>query len=294
MPGGGTFNRCWAMLAITTLCALAAPSPAGAGTGVGQTFTPPNGDVNLTVLQSGSPGGQYAMPFAGVLTSWSYQAQAVVHPVKLKVARPQGNNPSTNDFTIVGEDGPRDPAASTLNSFPTRISVQPGDVLGLYMGAVGAFFYRGAASSYEVRYTTSDPAVGSTLTFSPGNSIQIDVSAVLEPDADNDGFGDETQDQCPGDASKHDECVPPETVIAKGPKDKTKKKTATFEFSSNESGSTFECSLDDGAFAPCSSPDTVKVKKGKHSFRVRATDPAGNVDGSPAADEWKVKKKKKK
>jgi hypothetical protein len=38
----------------------------------------------------------------------------------------------------------------------------------------------------------------------------------------------------------------------------------------------------------------VKVKKGRHTFSVRATDQDGNVDGSPATDNWKVKKKKKK
>jgi hypothetical protein len=44
----------------------------------------------------------------------------------------------------------------------------------------------------------------------------------------------------------------------------------------------------------CASPYTIKVKKGKHTFQVRAIDQAGNVDGTPATDDWKVKKKKKK
>jgi DNA-binding beta-propeller fold protein YncE len=86
---------------------------------------------------------------------------------------------------------------------------------------------------------------------------------------------------------------PPDTHITKGPKDKTKNKRATFEFTSTEPGSTFECSLDGKAFAPCASPDTLKVKKGKHRFDVRATDAAGNVDPTPASDAWKVKKKKR-
>ena len=29
------------------------------------------------------------------------------------------------------------------------------------------------------------------------------VSGVIEPDADNDGYGDETQDACPAEASLH-------------------------------------------------------------------------------------------
>jgi len=38
----------------------------------------------------------------------------------------------------------------------------------------------------------------------------------------------------------------------------------------------------------------VKVRKGKHTFEVRAKDAAGNVDASPATDAWKVKKKQTK
>jgi len=91
---------------------------------------------------------------------------------------------------------------------------------------------------------------------------------------------------------------PPETAIDQAPKDKlkAKKKTAkaTYEFSSDESGSSFECSLDGEAFAPCTSPLTEKVKKGKHTFEVRARDATGNVDQTPAEDSFKVKKKRRK
>jgi DNA-binding beta-propeller fold protein YncE len=86
---------------------------------------------------------------------------------------------------------------------------------------------------------------------------------------------------------------PPETQITGGPKNKTKKKRANFEFISTEPGSTFECGLDGKAFEPCASPDQVKVKKGKHTFQVRATDAAGNIDPTPASDAWKVRKKGK-
>ena len=62
----------------------------------------------------------------------------------------------------------------------------------------------------------------------------------------------------------------PDTSITKGPKKKTKKKKAKFEFSSTTPGATFECSVDGKPFEACSSPFKVKVKKGKHSFEVRA------------------------
>jgi hypothetical protein len=87
----------------------------------------------------------------------------------------------------------------------------------------------------------------------------------------------------------------PETTITKGPKDKTKKKTATFEFTGADARVIvgFECNLDNNlGFSPCTSPTNVKVGRGKHTFSVRATDQAGNV-GAPATDTWKVKKKRK-
>jgi hypothetical protein len=87
--------------------------------------------------------------------------------------------------------------------------------------------------------------------------------------------------------------APPETTITKGPKRKTKKKRATFEFSATEPA-TFQCLLDNKqTFKPCTSPTTVKVKKGKHTFAVFATDAAGNTDSTPASQSWKRKKKKK-
>ncbi len=86
----------------------------------------------------------------------------------------------------------------------------------------------------------------------------------------------------------------PETTITKGPKAKTKKKRVGFEFSSSEAGSSFECRLDGRQFQACHSPFQVRAKKGKHSLEVRAIDAAANVDATPAAWTWKVKRKKRK
>jgi hypothetical protein len=66
---------------------------------------------------------------------------------------------------------------------------------------------------------------------------------------------------------------------------------ATFFFISNEAGG-FECSLDGDGFTPCTSPFKTKVKKGKHTFEVRAIDEADNVDATPAEFAFKVKRKR--
>ena len=81
----------------------------------------------------------------------------------------------------------------------------------------------------------------------------------------------------------------PETTITKGPKNKTTKKRATFTFIASEAA-TFRCSVDGKPFASCASPFSVKVKRARHRFAVRAADTAGNLDATPATDSWKVKK----
>lgn len=124
------------------------------------------------------------------------------------------------------------------------------------------------------------------------------INADVEPDCDDDGFGDETQD--PDTSVCLPDTEPPDTTITRGPKDKVKTKQrrvkVSFEFASSEPGSSFECSLDDEPFEPCASPVTEKVKAKRrvksHRFLVRATDPAGNVDQTPAGDQFKVKRKR--
>ena len=87
----------------------------------------------------------------------------------------------------------------------------------------------------------------------------------------------------------------PNTTFTKTPKKKIKtrqkKVEVTFGFSSSEAGSSFECRLDDAEFAVCGSPNTFEVRKGKHTFAVRAVDAAGNADATPASFTFTVKKK---
>ena len=85
----------------------------------------------------------------------------------------------------------------------------------------------------------------------------------------------------------------PDTEITSGPKKKTSKKKAKFKFGSDDPAASFECSLDGASFKACSSPEKVKVDFGKHKFKVRAIDQAGNQDGSVAKYSWKRKPKHK-
>jgi hypothetical protein len=202
---------------------FAGPGTAGAATTLGETFVPPNSITETSIaLQSQSPGNGYTAPGPGVITSWSFQASfgAVPQGLKLKVGRPAGGT----EFTIVGESAPKNPTSNQLNTYTdVAIPVQPGDVIGLWPGSAifEAHFIQtvpGSAGFAAVTHA-GDLAPNDTDSFDGPFSYQVDVSAKLEPDADHDGFGDETQDQCATNASTQGACA-----AAPTPRKKCKKK----------------------------------------------------------------------
>src|SRR5207249_3108475 len=83
--------------------------------------------------------------------------------------------------------------------------------------------------------------------------------------------------------------TPPDTTLTATPPAVTNSPSASFTFAATEAGSTFQCALDGGGFAPCASPQTYSaLAGGNHTFQVRATDPAGNTDPTPASLTWTV------
>jgi hypothetical protein len=85
--------------------------------------------------------------------------------------------------------------------------------------------------------------------------------------------------------------VPPQTAIASAPPAASTSASATFGFTSSESGSTFVCSINSSGFTPCSSPHTYTgLGDGPYTFRVEALDAAGNADPTAAAYSWKISK----
>ena len=294
-----------------TAIALVVPASAGAATTIGQAapLDATLRDCGVTSLRV-QHNPAYTIPSAGVLTAWSTTGNGISHRLELKVVR--GNPPASQNWLVTGTSSIESFTEATVHTFATRIPVVAGDEVALYVpdAAAGTPCAFGTASALDSFFYGStdiaDPAVGtSAMTSAEDFSYRLNVAARLEPDADGDGYGDETQDGCPTSSATHGSCplppdkTPPQTTLTDAPtKVKLKKgrrsTMVSFAFISSEAGSTFTCKLDDKPTVACASPLTAKVRKGPHVFTVAAKDKAGNVDATPARAEFVVKKHKKK
>jgi peptidoglycan/xylan/chitin deacetylase (PgdA/CDA1 family) len=149
--------------------------------------------------------------------------------------------------------------------------------------------------------------VGAEVTYdSVSNKATLDPSADLDPGAKyaatvrggSDGVKDLTGNPMRNDsrwsfttaaAPPPPDTTPPDTTIESGPSGTVSEASASFAFSSSEPNSTFECALDAAAFSSCTSPAAYTgLTDGSHTFSVRATDAAGNVDLTPASRTWTI------
>ena len=90
---------------------------------------------------------------------------------------------------------------------------------------------------------------------------------------------------------------PPNTVFHVKPPKVTKSRTASFHWGANER-SRFRCKLDRRPWRKCYRSDPYRLAMGKtyrglrrgyHTFRVRAIDRAGNRERTPAVYRWRIR-----
>jgi hypothetical protein len=204
-----------------------------------------------------------------------------------------------------GAAGPREtlPAAPGEYSYAARVPVSAGDEIGLDEFEVdrgGPIVLRGppiAGAVVDVWIPPLDPGDSPALT-AQHDEYELMMNATIEPDADHDGFGDETQDLCPTLAgpgacpvAAPKPAAPiqrPDTAITKGPSGEIHARNVTFAFRSDPAGATFECKFDKRAFKQCGSPRKFKhLGLGQHKFQVRALNAAG-TDPIPATRSFKI------
>ena len=301
-PSSAHLRRLGRVLPLLVVAALAAPASAGAAAQVGQ-IAPADPDISCQAESSiaqrkTSLSANYFIPVGGgVITRWKHRGDAVgPGSGRLQVWRPPEAEGS-DEFRLIGRSAVETFDLGVVNEFETRIPVIAGTVLGLRATTpmAGCAFTAPiiGADVMTSSAVDTDPLPGDNrLLFSnPAVAYRVNVVATLEPDADSDGFGDETQDACPTDRVTQAPCPapadtdPPETKITKKPKRKIKttKRTAKVKVAfKSEEGAKFKCKLDKARYKSCSSPYNVKLKSkpGKgmgHTISVKAIDGAGNI-----------------
>jgi hypothetical protein len=221
-------------------------------------------------------GNPFVVPApGGVITSWRTVVVSGSMTASLRLFT--GNE---TQVVPVAESASVSATPASSGPFPTRLSVSGGEILGMKAfspgGEIGCL--AGPTLPTGAPYLMAflpplalgqpEPVINSL------GGVLVSVAANVEPDSDADGFGDETQD----------------AFVAKGPKQKTTRTKATFTLAGAGS---FECRVDKKPFAPCASGIKFKkLKERKHTFRVHAITPTGEL--SPDTPyKWRVVEKKK-
>jgi hypothetical protein len=251
-----------------------------------------NGAAPFGVAVNTSGGGAtYTAPSAGVITSWSTVGGGAAGNSRLLLFVPGA---VLNHKTLVAKSEwvPVPVTAGVVHTFPARIPAQAGQQLGLGTSAANQACALDVSLPGDGLAFSASFNSDTTTDFSYGNvpSYRPDISAVLEPDVDGDGFGDVTQDVCPQSKLTQAACPAPDTTVTKAPKKKSTKRKAKITFASTIPGSTFTCAVDGKAAVPCASPYKKKYKVGKHSVVITATSPAGIVDPTPVTATFKIKR----
>jgi hypothetical protein len=187
---------------------------------------------------------------------------------------------------------------------PHSDTTPPGAPINLQAGGgdgiVVLFWTSPGGGTVEFRiYRNTAPSVRTTseyfLTSVPGNVTNYNDTDVVNRTSywyvvtAVDGEGNESGPSNIASATPLPDTTPPETTIQSNPPALSNTASATFTFISNESGSTFQCALDGSGFSACTSPKGYSgLSDGTHTFTVRAFDPSGNVDPTPATYSWTI------
>ncbi len=274
-------------------------------------------------------------PVSGVITKFRIRAYVpTASQVTFRLAdinRPDPNDANSALATAAGTGPtvtlqPNPENESPILEFPGRLPVKKGQHLALDGTNVQATYNN---SGDKFSYVFQPPLVdGTGARGSLEATGELLVAATIEPDADGDGFGDETQDKCPTQAATQGTCVPPDVTkpdvsgfsVANGQISYSLSEAATVNFqlakklsgrkvgtkcvkktTANQAkkkcplfknvGAIFNGTGQQGKNT-VTLPNGKKLKSGSYRLTMTATDGAGNV--TTVSANFKVAKKKKK
>jgi hypothetical protein len=203
---------------LSSLCAAmilaaptaAAPQPVVLGQ-VGSASTTEGatgwGGCKCTVAQMQSPtGSPYTFPYDGVVvSSGTYVGTTVEAGDSVQVQTVHKTGATTG--TVVSEGTPHGLLSlptGAVSRFLDRVPAQAGDVLAARFHdspliSSTAYFFKSTSAADETEFSEPAVATGGSLAGNPTTAQRrVNLEAVLEPDEDEDGYGDASQDLCPG------------------------------------------------------------------------------------------------
>jgi RTX calcium-binding nonapeptide repeat (4 copies) len=164
-----------------------APDPAGFA---------PSGEVQALQAPVDSP---EAVPYDGVLTRWHLRSLPTAGDTVLQVLRPETDGDETT-FTVVAESAPVHVTSTAITAVPAQLPVKAGDrIAARSVEADGGASDLGAIAAHAgATLLTQQPPKMLHQTWTPPadatSAYELLVQADLEPDVDQDGKGDLTQD----------------------------------------------------------------------------------------------------
>jgi dipeptidyl aminopeptidase/acylaminoacyl peptidase len=221
----------------------------------------------------------------------------VFSPDGSKIAYTSESSPGQREIFVMDADGQNQTQLTNNGVTDLEPDFSPD-------GSRIAFARNVTGSNYEVFVMDADGQNQTRLT----NRVSIDERPIFSPDGtkiafltNRDGnyevYTMDADGQNPTNLTNNaaldipwDWGVAIDTTIDSGPSGITTDPDPTFGFSSSNPEGSFECQVDSGPFAACSPPHTtVLLADGPHTFSVRAVDPYGNPDPSPATSSFTVR-----
>jgi hypothetical protein len=138
-----------------------------------------------------------AAPIDGVIVRWRVRGTGVM---RLFVARYVSyDTVRRKDTSAPGEGTP----GEAVSTFPTRLPIRAGEHTGIMLENGASISARPDNGAYLDVFVP--PPSATEPTSAQGDfldqPVEVAYNADIEPDADQDGYGDETQDQCPTSAT---------------------------------------------------------------------------------------------
>jgi RTX calcium-binding nonapeptide repeat (4 copies) len=175
-------------------------SPAHAAVTIGSDMTAPVdstitcgiGDGNCTSVQTALPGRLVSSPMDGVVVRFRLKTASSPGPVQIRVVRPGASGSFTGAGTV--EVAPRECPDVCVEEI--RLPIKAGDYIGVNAPAGARGGYRNVGGATLAVWS---PFLGDGESRPPDQifgGLELVRNADIEPDADADAFGDETQDLC--------------------------------------------------------------------------------------------------